>query len=117
MISSGAWPGLEPGSASWPAHLPQHVLLAVGAADLFPRVVEYRRGSQSSWAESASAHTLSADPLARFEFFELNFAAAIPDGMFEFAAVDVDWRDVTERVIERLRSRSKLAAKDAMFRQ
>jgi hypothetical protein len=106
---AGAWPGLEPGSASWPDHLPQHVLLVVGAADLFPRIVEYRRGSQASVAESASAHALSSDPLARFEFFELNFAAAIPDGAFEFAAVDIDWRDVTERVIERLRSRTRVA--------
>jgi hypothetical protein len=112
-----AWPGLTPGSAAWPAHLPQHVLLVVGASDLFPRLVEYRRGSQTSLAEFGSGHTMSADPLARFEFFEVNFLAAIPDGVFEFAAVDIDWRDVTERVIERLRSRDKLAAKDATLRQ
>lgn len=106
-----AWPGLEPDAAAWPAHLPQHVLVVVGAADLFPRLVEYRRGSQASLAESASANTLSADPLARFEFFEWNIAAAIPPGVFEFAAVDIDWRDVTERVIERLRSRTRVADK------
>jgi hypothetical protein len=111
------WPGLETGNGAWPAHLPQHVLLVVGAADLFPRLVEYRRGSQASLAESGSAPALSADPLARFEFYEVNFVSAMRDEAFEFAAVDIDWRDITTRVIERLRSRGKLAAKDGVRRQ
>jgi hypothetical protein len=110
-----AWPGLEADGGAWPAHLPQHVLLVVGAADLFPRLVEYRRGSQASLADSASA-ALSADPLARFEFYDVNFLATIPAGALEFAAVDVDWRDVTARVVERLKSRTRVASQTPAVR-
>ncbi len=96
------WPGLAAGGA-WPEHLPQHVLVAAGRDDLFPYLIEYRRGAQAELADSATGLEPAVDPLARYEFFEVRFAVTMPEGAFEFSSNDVKWRDVTARVIERLR--------------
>jgi hypothetical protein len=112
------WPGLDPDNAgAWPGHLPHHVLLEVGASDLFPYLIEYRRGSQASLADAGGGYAMAADPLARFELYEVNFMATMPAGVFEFSATDIDWRDVTNRVIERLRSRPKVAGKPSVRRE
>jgi hypothetical protein len=112
------WPGLEARLASgdtagWPEQFPHHVLLVVGAGDLFPYLIEYRRGSQAGLVDSEDAYSMAADPLARFEFYEVSFAATMPPGAFDFAASDIDWRDVTQRVVERLRARVKVADKES----
>ncbi len=97
------WPGLDAVAASnWPAHLPHHVVVVVGARDFFPYVVEYRRGADAALAD-APPNELAADPLARYEFFEVNYAATMAKELFEFPSTDVDWRDQTGAVIERLR--------------
>jgi hypothetical protein len=103
------WPGLAAGGA-WPEHLPHHVLVAAGREDLFPYLIEYRRGAQAALAESAAGLEPAIDPLARYEFFEVRFAVTMPEGAFEFPSNDVTWRVVTARVIERLRAITSVAS-------
>ncbi len=97
------WPEAAKGGA-WPEHLPHHVLVAMGHDNQFPYFIEYRRGSQATLAESADALEPSLDPLARYEFFEVQFAVTMPEGVFEFRFNDVKWRDVTQGEINRLKA-------------
>ncbi|HMO86116.1 MAG TPA: hypothetical protein PKC18_14470, partial [Lacipirellulaceae bacterium] len=115
------WPGAVGASgAQWPAPLPHHVLLVVGARDFFPYVIEYRRGADETWASTPHA---SPDPLARFEFYAVDFAAAMREEMFEFRANDVQWRDATSLMVQRLLPRAapapqvQTAAGSAPWRQ
>jgi hypothetical protein len=96
-----AWPGLDAASpGNWPAHLPHHVLVKVGRRDLFPRTVEYRRGADAGLINDATA---AMDPLARYEFFNVQWNVTMPDRMFEFVATDLDWHDVTAEVFDQLK--------------
>jgi hypothetical protein len=96
-----AWPGLDPAApGNWPAHLPHHVLVKVGRRDLFPRTVEYRRGADAGLFEEAAA---AMDPLARYEFFDVQWNVTMPERLFEFVATDLDWHDVTAEVFEQLK--------------
>jgi hypothetical protein len=115
------WQGLNPDSADgWPSHLPHHVVVMVGVEDSFPYRVEYRRGSDASLVGSV---TPAGDPLARFEFFEVQWGVSMDPRLFEFTATDVDWRDVTGAVLERLRPAAPvaeappLARRDGAWRQ
>jgi len=104
------WPGAV-GGGSWPEHLPHHVMIATGRDNFFPYVIEYRRVAQQALAESDAGLAPSADPLARYEFFEVRFAATMPERIFEYASNDVKWRDVTARTVERLKAMApKVAA-------
>jgi hypothetical protein len=96
-----AWPGLDPAlPGDWPAHLPHHVLVKVGRRDLFPRTIEYRRGSDAGLFREASG---AIDPLARYEFFDVQWNVTMPERLFEFVATDLDWHDVTAEVFEQLK--------------
>jgi hypothetical protein len=96
-----AWPGLDPAApGSWPAHLPHHVLVKVGRRDLFPRTIEYRRGADAGLFGEAAA---AMDPLARYEFFDVQWKVTMPERLFEFVATDLDWHDVTAEVFEQLK--------------
>jgi outer membrane lipoprotein-sorting protein len=98
------WPGLSPADTpSWPAHLPHHVLTYIDADTLFPCVIEYRGGAQSDLATSPGGYYLARDPLARYEFIDVEFAAAMPANLFQFSPGEVDWQDVTARLVEQLR--------------
>jgi hypothetical protein len=115
------WQGLSPNSADgWPSHLPHHVVVMVGIEDSFPYRVEYRRGSDAALVGSV---TPAGDPLARFEFFDVEKGSVSMDRLFEFTATDVDWRDVTGAVLERLRptppvtETPPLARRDGAWRQ
>lgn len=95
------WPALDAASmAAWPEQLPHHVLVKVGRQDLFPRSIEYRRAADAALADAADA---ADDPLARYEFFDVSWTTTVPERLFEFSNVDLDWRDVTEQVFEQLR--------------
>jgi hypothetical protein len=95
------WPGLVPGAAdAWPAQLPHHVVVKVGREDLFPYVIEYRRGADASLMGDVRE---ANDPLARCEFFDVRWGVVMPDRLFEFTPPEADWHDVTMRVLEQLR--------------
>ena len=97
------WPSLSPESvADWPAHFPHHVLVHVGA-DRFPYVIEYRDSSQAGLAVSEAGYLPIDDPLAGYEFIDVQFTALMPAHLFEFAPAQLDWQDVTARTLDRLR--------------
>jgi hypothetical protein len=115
---SREWPSLAPDAAGgWPAHLPHHVVVKVGQSEFFPYVIEYRRGADAALVGQTAA---TADPLARYEFFDVRWAVTMPERLFEFTATDVDWHDVTARTLERLRPPkpvAEVALRDEGWRQ
>jgi hypothetical protein len=96
------WPGLVGDESAWPEHLPHHVLVHVGANDLFPTRIEYRGADERALAEAPEGRLPSRRPLASYEFDDIQFAAPMPERHFEGLAQS-DWRDVTARAMERLR--------------
>jgi hypothetical protein len=98
------WPELASGDDSliWPRQLPHHVLILVGQNNRFPYVIEHRRVEDSQLAASAVGDRPTNDPLLRYELYEVQFAAAMDDSLFEFKPGDVDWSDETSLVLERL---------------
>jgi hypothetical protein len=98
------WPSLSgDDGAHWPTNLPHHVVVKIGENDLFPYAIEYRRGADAAMAAYFGD---VSDPLARYEFFDVRWAVTMPAQLFEFNATDVDWHDVTGRVLERIRPTS-----------
>jgi len=101
------WPNLnqadQDSQPDWPEQLPHHVLVLVGKNNLFPYVVEQRRSSDAFLAETAVGQRPTHDPLVRYEIFDVQFAAAMNDSLFEFKPGDVQWTDETALVLERLR--------------
>jgi len=106
------WPELATAesTASWPRQLPHHVLLLAGKNNLFPYVIEHRRVADASLAASAVGDRPARDPLVRYELFEVQFAAAMDDSLFEFKPGDVQWSDETTLVLERLHDEQAAAA-------
>jgi hypothetical protein len=90
--------------AEWPKQLPHHVLLLVGPQDLYPYVIEYRRSDDDQLATAPKGLLPAADPLARFEQFDVQFAAQIDDRLFELASGDIQWTDETGRLIKRMQA-------------
>ena len=105
------WPELATAEdmSNWPRQLPHHVLLLVGKNNLFPYVVEHRRVEDAHLATSAPGDRPTRDPLVRYELFEVEFAAALDDSLFEFKPGDVQWTDETTLVLERLRDQDAAA--------
>jgi hypothetical protein len=98
------WPGLSTsGADDWPEHLPHHVLVYIDSNDFFPYLVEYRGGDQASLAESAASHFPAPDPLASFEFIDVQFANPVPSELFQFTPAESDWHDETGSIVERLK--------------
>ena len=97
------WPELANGNDThtWPRQLPHHVLLLVGQNNLFPYVVEHRRVEDAERAAGATGDRPTRDPLLRYELYEVQFAAAMDDSLFEFKPGDVQWSDETSLVLER----------------
>ena len=106
------WPDLATAesTANWPRQLPHHVLVLAGKNNLFPYVVEHRRVADAPLAASAVGDRPARDPLVRYELFEVQFAAAMDDSLFEFKPGDVQWSDETTLVLERLRDEEATAA-------
>ena len=101
--SSGTLPSL----ADWPRQLPHHVLLVVGRKDLFPYVIEHRGSDDAPLADSPEGRLPTANPMAQFELFEVQFAAAIDDRLFEFPHSDVQWTNETPDLIRKLGKRAE----------
>lgn len=111
------WPSLTSESAAWPAHLPHHVLVQVDSNSYFPYLVEYRGVDQAELAASAAAPFAARQPLARYEFINVQFTAAMPDHLFQFAPAQLDWQDATSRTLERLRPPPAPAGNDDVARR
>jgi hypothetical protein len=90
--------------AIWPNQLPHHVLLLVGPQNLHPYVIEYRQAACAHLATSPAGRLSATDPLARYEQFEVQFAAQIDDRLFELASGDIQWTDETVARIKQLRA-------------
>jgi hypothetical protein len=106
------WPELASAEdiSTWPRQLPHHVMLLVGKNNLFPYVLEHRRVEDAPLATSATGDRPTRDPLVRYELFEVEFAAAMADSLFEFKPGDVQWSDETTLVLERLQAQEAAAA-------
>ncbi len=87
---------------NWPAQLPHHVLLLVGKNNFFPYVTEYRRFADAFLASTVTGLRPTTDPLLRYEIFDVQFAVAMEDQLFEYKPGDVDWSDETAVVLEQL---------------
>ena len=101
------WPELAKAEAppTWPRQLPHHVLVLVGKSNWFPYVIEHRRAGDAPLATSATGDRPTRDPLLRYEIFEVQFAAALDDTLFQFKPGDVPWSDETSLVLQRLRGK------------
>lgn len=106
------WPELASSDDTpvWPRQLPHHVLLLVGQNNLFPYVVEHRRVDDAQLIASAAGDRPTRDPLLRYELYEVQFAAAMDDSLFEFKPGDVQWSDETSLVLERLLATRKTSS-------
>ena len=87
----------------WPEQIPQHVLVLV-SQNMFPYLFEQRRASDTYLASTVAGLRPTCDPLLRYEIFEVRFATAIDPSRFEFKE-DVDWKDETAHVVERLQKK------------
>ncbi len=96
------WPKIseDADASTWPQQIPHHVLVLVGQNNLFPYVIEHRRSVDSALAQSAAGVLPTKDPLLRYEIFEVQFAAALKDSLFEYRPGDVQWSDETALVFE-----------------
>ncbi len=102
LSSKDSEPPSEWPLSEWPSQLPHHVLLLVGTQNLFPYVIEHRRGSDAPLANSEAGYLPTDNPLARFELFEVQFTAAIDRQQFEFTSTDIEWTNETPRLIQEL---------------
>jgi hypothetical protein len=109
------WPTLSTKSPDeWPAHLPHHVLVYVDSNELFPYLIEYRSGADARLATDPTGYFATREPLALFEFIEVQFfAAAMPANLFQYTPPDPSWHDVTSRVIAELRTPQPVDAAQA----
>ncbi|TWT77852.1 hypothetical protein Pla123a_16500 [Posidoniimonas polymericola] len=101
-----------------PARMPHHVLIALGASDLFPRRIEYRGGTDRLSAAGVSPDQrylyTSDQPLLRLDLKEPNFQADFDPEVFEYAAPHgVDWMDRTSERLAMLRHRREVAVAQA----
>lgn len=102
-----------------PDRVPRHVLLAVGAKDLFPYLIEYRSGSDPLTARGLTDDVRlreSRQPLMRIEYRDLRFEVELADADFQYPDRDADgWHDATAERLAMLRRRRevKMAAAQA----
>jgi len=86
----------------WPAQLPHHVLVLVGQNNFFPYMIEHRRFADAFLASTVTGLRPTTEPLLRYEIFEVQFAVAMDNQLFEYKPGDVDWSDETTVVLEQL---------------
>lgn len=113
LLTPAAKPGVAaPTSAiAPPERMPDHVLVAIGARDLFPRLVEYR-----SQSDPLSAPSLSTDarfqesqmPLMRIDLLSVRFDQPISNEYFVYRKPEgVDFRDITDEREQLVENRTK----------
>jgi len=112
------WPSLSTRDpAEWPSHLPHHVLVYVDNDDVFPYLIEYRGPAQASLSTAAAGHFPAHDALAVIEFVDVYFATPMPASLFQFSPAEINWHDVTGRVIDQLRPPAPAAEASTARRQ
>lgn len=114
------WPAAEhrdqQETLEWPEQIPHHVLLLLGR-NMFPYVCEYRSAADASLATSLVGLRPAAEPLLRYEIFEVQFAVAIPAETFTYTPGDIDWSDETSLVLDQLtQGQTQLAAREESIR-
>ena len=92
----------------WPAHLPHHVVVVVGRCDLFPYVIEYRRGGRRrvgrrSLASRSGRSAGAVRVLRRAAAATMRAAVRVPVDGCRVARRD---RDVVEQLRPRRRRRT-----------
>ncbi|QDT00564.1 hypothetical protein [Adhaeretor mobilis] len=97
------WPNYKPGD-EWPEALPHHVLLMVGQTNLFPYLIEYRRGADAALSQGEVVFEPADEPLTRYELFDVQFAQAIDHklDLFKYADAEHIAVDITGEVFHRL---------------
>ncbi|MAT71628.1 MAG: hypothetical protein CMJ58_19145 [Planctomycetaceae bacterium] len=88
--------------ASWPEQLPHHVVVHCGRTNLFPYLIEFRSAADAASATAVNAVASVARPLARYEFFNEQFAAVMDQQLFQYDPGEVDWTDETSSVVASL---------------
>lgn len=100
-----------------PSRLPHHVLVAIGASDLFPYRVEYRGADDPLSAAGLTAdkrYGESGRPLLRLDLVQPRYDVSIPDEAFAYTLPEgVDWMDRTTERLEMLRRRREVAVAQA----
>jgi hypothetical protein len=91
--------GKPPDWSRLPEHLADHVVLYLGTADRFPYRIEYRRRDPDR-KEGPSGPQSKA--IGTLEFRQVDLAASIPPGRFDYQPGDVEWTDQTDRFLEDL---------------
>jgi len=100
--------GEQPNWEKLPAHLPSHVALTLGRDNLVPYRIEYRRPAAQSKHDpdtGASAGSTGRVILV-LEWFNISGDEPSRPSDFEYHPGDVEYSDVTEMFIQRLKTRS-----------
>ncbi|OHB77992.1 MAG: hypothetical protein A2W31_05590 [Planctomycetes bacterium RBG_16_64_10] len=83
---------------SMPAHVPTEVQLVLGRDDLFPHVIEYRRGRNKRAGQGGGSRGAS-QPLLRMELFDVQIAMPLDPRQFVYRPGDVESKDDTARYL------------------
>jgi len=83
-------------------HVPDMVVVYLGADDLFPYRIEYRRRTDGAGEGGSPENRL----LLRLEFYEVEFDRPIDEALFRFAAEHVAFIDITDRIIAEAAAKS-----------
>ncbi len=98
------------GALALPERMPHHVLVAIGARDLFPHLIEYRSVtdplSTASIVEDARFRQ-SASPLLKMDFLKPRFNVPVDPQHFVYQKPEgIDFSDQTEQRIAMLEARA-----------
>lgn len=103
----------QPDAPPLPSRMPHHVLVVIGARDLFPYRVEYRGAQDPLSAASVPPdrrYGESARPLLKLDFERPRFDVAIAEEQYDYQPPDgVDWMDRTSERLEMVQTRQALA--------
>jgi hypothetical protein len=80
------------GQGSLPREVPEQVQLVLGAEDLFPYQIEFRRRSTGKAGQGGGAWS----PMITMELFDVQFGAALDPLQFQYKAGDQEVADHTE---------------------
>jgi hypothetical protein len=82
-----------------PAQAPDHVLLYLGKADMFPYRIEFRRGNPNRPQGEPASNGRS---LVTMELFEVDLNASILPTHFLYSPGDLEYSDKTGRFLKSL---------------
>lgn len=95
-----------------PDRMPHHVLVAIGADDLFPHLIEYRSGSDSLSVANLQEDALfreSQTPLMKLDFMQVRFNTPIPPDRFVYNPPEGgNWHDATDKRVTQIQRRLRV---------